>query len=189
MASRLCYWFSPLLVSNPFISVRILNYGAAVHADKWIPIRPNTDAAMHLAIAYLWLMEGTYDKEYVTTHTFGFDKFQEYVLGKEDGIAKTPAWAAPITGVPEWTIKALARDWASRRTSITHGNGGPGIRSSYSTEPARLEVLLLAMQGLRKARLQPGQDDGMGALRRTYASDPAPHDALYGPPGKPVCAG
>jgi len=28
-----------------------LNYGAAVHADKWIPILPNTDAAMQLAIA------------------------------------------------------------------------------------------------------------------------------------------
>ena len=41
-----------------------LNYAAAVHADKWIPILPNTDAALQLAIAYVWITEGTYDKEY-----------------------------------------------------------------------------------------------------------------------------
>ena len=100
------------------------------------PSQPNTDAAMHLAIAYIWITEGTYDKEYVATHTFGFDKFEEYVMGKEDGIPKTPEWASAKCGVPEWTIKALARDWAAKRTTIAHGNGGPGIRGPYSTEPA-----------------------------------------------------
>lgn len=71
-------------------------------------------------------------------------------MGKEDDIPKTPAWAAPRCGVPEWTIKALARDWASRRVTIAHGNGGPGIRGPYSSETGRLEVCLLAMQGLGK---------------------------------------
>ena len=36
-----------------------LNYGAAVHADKWIPVLPNTDAALQLAIVYVWLTEDT----------------------------------------------------------------------------------------------------------------------------------
>ncbi len=149
MASRLSYWFKDLGIKSIYICPD-LNYGAAVHADKWIPIRPNTDAALHLAVAYIWMTEGTYDKPYVATHTFGFDKFEAYVLGKEDGIAKTPEWASEKTGIPAWTIKALARQWASKRTSIAHGNGGPGMRSAYSTEPARLEVLLLAMQGVGK---------------------------------------
>ncbi len=99
MASRLCYWFTELGIKSIYICPD-LNYGAAVHADKWIPIMPNTDAALQLAIAYVWITEGTYDKEYVATHTFGFDKFEEYVLGKEDGIAKTPEWAAEKCGVP-----------------------------------------------------------------------------------------
>ncbi len=149
MASRMCYWWKELGIKSLYICPD-LNYGAAVHADKWIPVKPNTDAALHLAIAYIWITEETYDKGYVATHTFGFEKFEPYVLGKEDGIAKTPAWASEITGVPEWTIKALARQWASKRTSIAHGNGGPGIRGQYSTEPGRLEILLLAMQGLGK---------------------------------------
>ena len=149
MASRLCYWFTELGIKSIYICPD-LNYGAAVHADKWIPIRPNTDAALQLAVAYVWITERTYDKEYVATHAFGFDKFQEYVLGNEDGVAKTPKWAAEKTGVPARIIKALAREWASRRTTIAHGNGGSYIRGPYATEPARLEVLLLAMQGLGK---------------------------------------
>jgi anaerobic selenocysteine-containing dehydrogenase len=149
MASRICYWWSELGKKSIYICPE-LNYGAAVHADKWIPILPNTDAALQLAIAYVWITEGIYDKEYVAAHTYGFDKFEEYVLGKEDRVPKTPAWAAPKCGIPEWTIKALAREWASRKTSIAHGNGGAGIRSPYSTEPGRLEIMLLGMQGLGK---------------------------------------
>ena len=63
---------------------------------------------------------------------------------------KSPEWASPITGVPARIIKALAEEWASKRTTILIGNGGPGIRGPYATEPARLQVLCLAMQGLGK---------------------------------------
>jgi len=149
LMSRLSYWLTEAGMKQIYICPD-LNYAAAVHADRWIPIRPNTDAAMHLAIAYVWITQGTYDKEYVATHTHGFNKFEEYVLGKEDGVSKTPKWAEEITAVPARIIKALAREWASKRTSIAHSNGGPYIRGPYSTEPARLEVLLLAMQGLGK---------------------------------------
>jgi anaerobic selenocysteine-containing dehydrogenase len=149
MASRLCFWFPELGIKSIYICPD-LNYGAAVHADKWIPIRPNTDAALQLAIAYLWIKNGTYDKEYIKTHSVGFDKFEAYVMGKEDGIPKTPEWAEEITTIPSRIIKALARAWASKITSIAHGNGGPAIRGAFATENGRLEVLLLAMQGLGK---------------------------------------
>ena len=96
------------------------------------------------------LPNGTYDKEYVKTHVVGFDKFSDYVLGKEDGIAKTPKWAAEKCGVPSRIIKALASDWASKRTTVAHGYGGPYIRGPYSSEPARMEICLLGMQGLGK---------------------------------------
>jgi trimethylamine-N-oxide reductase (cytochrome c) len=149
MPSLYSYWFTELGIKHIYICPD-LNYGAAVHADKWIPVLPNTDAALQLAIAYQWITNGSYDKKYVATHTYGFDKFEEYVLGKEDGIPKTPKWASELCGVPSRIIKALAREWASKATTVAHGFGGPYIRGSYSTEPARLEVLLLAMQGLGK---------------------------------------
>ena len=76
------------------------------------------------------------------------DKVADYVLGKEDGIAKTPEWASAKCGVPEWTIKALAREFAKKTTSIVHYFGGSFIRGPYSHEPGRLECVLLGMQGL-----------------------------------------
>jgi trimethylamine-N-oxide reductase (cytochrome c) len=146
-ASRLCYFWGDAGIKQVYICPD-LNYGAAVHADKWIPILPNTDAALQLAIIYMWIKEGTFKKEYVMTHTVGFDKIQDYVLGKVDGVVKDPAWASKKCGVPEWTIKALARDWAKKTVSIAHYFGGSYIRGPYSHEPARLEAVLLAMQGL-----------------------------------------
>jgi len=147
LPSLMCYWYTELGIKQIYICPD-LNYGAAVHADKWIPILPNTDVALQLAIAYQWIINDTYDKEYVKTHVVGFDKFADYVLGREDGVAKTPAWAAGKCGVPSRIIKALARAWASKRTTVAHGYGGPYIRGPYSSEPARMEVCLLGMQGL-----------------------------------------
>jgi trimethylamine-N-oxide reductase (cytochrome c) len=150
MASRLSYWLHSLGLKYIHIDP-FLNYTAACQSDKWIPILPNTDAALELAIAFVWLTEELYDKEYVETHVVGAEPFFDYVLGKAaDGLAKTPAWASEKCGVPEWTIKALARRWAKTLTSVTIGNGGPGIRGPYSHEHCRLQSILMGMQGLCK---------------------------------------
>jgi len=149
IGSIMCRWFKEAGIKIIAIAPDC-NFTTALHADKWIPIRPNTDAALCLAIAYLWIKEGTYDKEYVKTHCIGFEEFKRYVLGEEDGIPKTPEWAEKITGVPSRVIKALAKVWAKKRTSLTVFFGGPKIRGPYSHEVARLEVVCMAMQGLGK---------------------------------------
>jgi molybdopterin guanine dinucleotide-containing S/N-oxide reductase-like protein len=149
LPSRICYFWREAGIKEVYVCPD-LNYGAAVHADKWIPVLPNTDAAMQLAIIYIWITEGIYDKDYVATHVIGMDKVEDYVLGREDGVPKTPEWASPKCGVSEWTIKALAREFAAKTTTIAHGLGGSYIRGPYSHEPARLECILLGMQGLGK---------------------------------------
>jgi len=149
LPSRLSYWWTELGIKQIYVCPD-LNYAAAVHANRWIPILPNTDAAMYLAITYHWFKNGTYDKEYLKTHAVGVEKYEAYVMGEEDGVPKTPEWAAPITGVPSRVIKALAEEWASKRTTVVIGNGGPGIRGPYATEAARLQNICLAMQGLGK---------------------------------------
>ncbi|MFO1401859.1 MAG: molybdopterin-dependent oxidoreductase [Steroidobacteraceae bacterium] len=163
-ASKLMYFWKDIGIKQVYVCPD-LNYGAAVHADKWIPVLPNTDAAMQLAIAYMWIKEGTYDKAYVETHVVGFDKFSDYVMGKTDGVPKTPAWASPKCGVPEWTIKALAREWSKLRTSIAHYFGGGYVRGPYSHEPARMEVCLLGMQGLGKPGVHQHQMSYWGMPR------------------------
>ncbi|MFC1941869.1 molybdopterin-dependent oxidoreductase [Chloroflexota bacterium] len=127
-----------------------VNYAAAIHADKWIPVYPNTDSALLLAIAYTWIVEDTYEKEYIATHTHGFDKFKAYVMGEEDGVPKTPKWASPLCGIPTWTIKALAREWAGKAATFSANFGGSFVRGTYSTEPARLQIACSAMQGVGK---------------------------------------
>ena len=149
MASRLSQWIHSIGIKMVYIDPA-LNFSGCYLADKWIPILPNTDMALYLAIAWVWLTEGTYDKEYVKTHAVGYEPFFDYVLGKTDGQPKDPAWASEKCGVPEWTIKALARDWAGKVTSLTIGNGGPGIRGPFASEPARMQPILLGMQGLGK---------------------------------------
>ena len=149
MPSRLSYWFSDCGITSVAIAPD-LNYSAAVHADKWIPVYPNTDLALQMAIAHVWIKEDLYDKEYIETHTIGFDWLVYEVMGGEGGVEKTPEWAEPLCGVPARTIKALARKWAREATTTCHCNGGSYIRSCYAHEPARMEVCLLAMQGLGK---------------------------------------
>ena len=80
MPSRLTYWFTDLGIRQIYISPDV-NYANAVHADKWIPVRPNTDCVMQLAIAYTWIKEGIYDQDYVATHVHGFEPFRAYVMG------------------------------------------------------------------------------------------------------------
>ncbi len=128
MASRLCKWFTELGILQIHISPDV-NYTNAVHADKWIPVLPNTDAAFQLAIAYTWIKEGTYDAAYLETHAVGFENFKYYVMGGEDGVPKTPKWAEAICGVPSYTIKAFARWWAQHAVSIAHCNGEIGRAS------------------------------------------------------------
>lgn len=128
------------------------NYTGVV-ADKWIAPRPGTDAALAMAIAYVWMKEDTYDKEYVKTHSVGFEEFEKLILGKEDGVVRTPGWAAEICDVPARVITALAREWASKPTMLSGGSRGgesSACRQAYATEYARLIVLLQAMQGLGK---------------------------------------
>lgn len=129
------------------------NYTAAAMGGKWIAPRPGTDAAVAMAIAHVWITEGTYDKDYIEDRTVGFGAFKDYILGKNDGQPKTPAWAAEQSDVPARTITALAREWAEKRTVLSAGaRGGEGsaCRQAFGTEWARMMVLLQAMRGLGK---------------------------------------
>ena len=98
----------------------------AGHGDEWIPIRPGTDAALVAALAHVLITENLVDQEFLDTYCVGYDEstlpvtaprnasYKSYILGDgEDGIAKTPAWASGITGIPEARIIALAREMAA----------------------------------------------------------------------------
>ncbi len=121
---------------------------------KWIPIVPGTDPALAHAIAYVWVTEGLYDREYVASRTTGFERYRAYLLGEEDGIPKTPEWQAPETGVPAHVARALAREWGRKKTYLSCGGKGTTFgganRSATGAQWARAMVCLMGMQGLGK---------------------------------------
>ena len=139
------------------------NFSAIKQADKWIAPRPGTDTTLCEAIAYVWLTEGTYDKEYIAKHSHRFDEWADYILGNgPDKQPKTPKWCEEESGVPAADIKALARRWASTKTMGGCGmRGGFGgvVRTANGTEFSRALVVLYAMQGMGK----PGQNIWSGS--------------------------
>ena len=135
------------------------NHTAELLGGKWIAPRPGTDSAMVLAIAYVWMTEGLYDKEYVAERTVGFEKWRAYVLGEEDGVPKTPEWQEAESGVPARDVRALARAWGTKKTYLAAGGligFGGACRTATGTDWARGMVCLMAMQGLGKPGVNMG---------------------------------
>ena len=135
------------------------NHTAQFLGGKWIAPRPGTDSAMVLAIAHVWLTEGLYDEQYVAERTEGFDKWKAYILGEEDGVARTPEWQEAETGVPARDLRALARAWGSKKTYLAAGGligFGGACRTATGTDWARGVVCLMAMQGLGKPGVNMG---------------------------------
>jgi len=86
---------------------------------SWIPIRPNTDAAMLLALTHTLVAEGLHDQDFLARFCTGFERVRPYLMGERDGQAKDADWAAAITGVAADTIRSLARRMAATRTMVS----------------------------------------------------------------------
>ncbi len=119
---------------------------AGTVAHEWIPIRPGTDTAVMVAMANVMIREKLHDQAFLDTYTVGFDKFKEYVLGQEDGVEKTPAWAAEISGVDSGTIERLAREYATSKPAALMDCQGPA-RSAMGEQYNRCAATLCAMTG------------------------------------------
>ncbi|MDE3078270.1 MAG: molybdopterin-dependent oxidoreductase, partial [Chloroflexota bacterium] len=121
---------------------------AEVLADQWIPIKPGTDTAMMLAVAYVLFEEDLYNKEFVDRYVdrHGFEVWRAYVEGKDDGVPKTPEWAEQICGVPAETIRGFARLYASQKPTWLW-KGWAVSRKSRGENTARAAAALQAIMG------------------------------------------
>lgn len=100
---------------------------AAILGAEWVPIRPNTDVALLMAMCYVMISEDDpeanplIDWDVIERCTIGFDEnhmpegedardnFRDHILGTYDNQPKDPKWASDITGIPEDKIVELGR--------------------------------------------------------------------------------
>ena len=127
-------------------------------ADEHIFIRPSTDAAALIAMAYVIVTEGLHDQAFCDRFVLGFDEaglpegapvgasYKSYLMGESDGIAKTPEWAAEITGIPAATIRRLAIEFGSAKPAALQTGYAPG-RTAFGEQFHRAAYALAAITG------------------------------------------
>ena len=140
-----------MIVFDPRLTDSMLSDG-----DEWVPLRPGTDAALVAGMAWVMITEDLVDKAFLDRYTIGYDddslpasapknaSWKSYILGKgPDGTAKTPQWAAQITGVPARKIIELAREIAG--TKPCNIMQGWGLQRTANGEQASRAICMLAV--------------------------------------------
>jgi biotin/methionine sulfoxide reductase len=144
---------------------------------EWIPIRPGTDTAVMLAMAYVLLSEGRHDTGFLNTHCVGAPEIERYLDGRADGVTKGPRWAEAISGVPASTIAELARGLVSTRSFIT---GSWSLQRADRGEQPLWAIIALAAFVGQIGMLGGGfafglwSINGMGNARRPISSPRLP---------------
>jgi anaerobic dimethyl sulfoxide reductase subunit A len=134
----------------------------AAYDTWWIPIKPNTDAAMMAGMAHYIFANKLQDQAFIDKFCMGMDagtmpdwakntpngkeNFKDYILGTYDGVPKSPEWAAEICGVPAADIKKLANMYATTKPAALKASWAPG-RAEYGEQYNRMAAALQAMTG------------------------------------------
>ncbi|NKS38488.1 molybdopterin guanine dinucleotide-containing S/N-oxide reductase [Rhodococcus hoagii] len=111
----------------------------------WIAPVPGTDVPIMLGLAHGLASEGLHDKDFLARYCVGYDRFESYLLGVDDGVPKTPEWASALSGVPAEQIRTLARRMAAGRTMLTVTWSLQRVR--YGEQAPWMGVTLAAMLG------------------------------------------
>jgi anaerobic dimethyl sulfoxide reductase subunit A len=131
---------------------------AASYDAWWIPIKPNTDAAMLAGMAYHIFANNLQDQKFIDRFCLGMDagttpneyadkeNFKDYLLGKYDNTPKTPEWAEKICGVPAADIRKLAEMYATTKPAALKASWSPG-RASYGEQYNRMAAAVQSMTG------------------------------------------
>ncbi len=136
------------------------NASASMLEARWVRVRPGTDTAFLLAVAYEMLRlddegKALIDWDFLHTYCIGFDgespsaegeHFLGYVKGDYDDTPKTPSWASEICGTPEeditWFAQQLGKDAA-----VFIANSFAAYRCNGAEDLPQLMMTIGAMGG------------------------------------------
>lgn len=155
---------------------------------SWLPINPGTDGALAAALLHeLAFMHNALDWDFLHERCIGFTdetlpehwrgmglSVMDYLRGTGyDHVAKTPAWAAAITGIPADDIRELASQLATARPAFIMQGWGPQRRSNGEMTSGMIMMLAAALGQVGL----PGTNNGMniawggGFLTRVSAGE------------------
>jgi thiosulfate reductase / polysulfide reductase chain A len=125
----------------------------AAKASEWLPVKPGTDLAFHLALIQVIIAEGLYDAEFVAKYTLGFDELKEATKDY------TPEWAAAKCEIPAETIRRIAREFAQ---AAPHAFAHPNWRTSNFLNSFQTERAIACLNALVGSWAQPGSLQPVG---------------------------
>ena len=130
----------------------------AAKAAEWLPIKPGTDLAFHLALLNVITSEDLYSHDFVENYTVGFDQLVQEVQ------SYTPEWAATVTGIPADTIRRIAREFAAAAPHALAHNGWRTSNFVNSFQTQRAITILNALAGNWNVTLRASGGESGGAL-------------------------
>lgn len=134
------------LAGTEFVNVSPVAGDIDAHLQPtWLAPIPGTDVALMLGIAYVLETEGLAARDFLHSHCVGYTKVKDYLLGTNDGMAKSPDWASSICGVEAKTIETLARKMAQKRTFLAAAWSLQ--RGDHGEQPYWMLCTLAAMLG------------------------------------------
>lgn len=146
--------------------------GSDQQTVSWLPINPGTDGALAAALLHeLAFTHNALDWDFLRECCIGFTdemlpehrrglglSVMDYLRGTGyDHVAKTPAWAAAITGVPADDIRELASQLATARPAFIMQGWGPQRRSNGEMTSGMIMMLTAALGQVGL----PGTNNGM----------------------------
>jgi formate dehydrogenase major subunit len=112
----------------------------ARHAWRYLQFKPDTDVALLNAMIYTIIEEGLVNEAFVKDRTSGFEAL------KENAKNFSPELMAPVCGIPAETIREVAREFATSKSSMILW--GMGISQHvHGTDNARCLIALCLMTG------------------------------------------
>lgn len=123
------------------IAVDVRRSPMTAHADIHLQPKPGTDGALALAMAHVIVEENLYDREFVETHTHGFQEYRDYLR------EFSPARGEAITGVPAAKITAAARLYAESTPAAIMPGSSPIIHHTNGLQSYRAIFSLMGLTG------------------------------------------
>jgi anaerobic selenocysteine-containing dehydrogenase len=142
---------------------RIVHIGSymsrtAVNSSEWVPIKPGTMAALALGFAYVIIRDGSYDKNFINDHTFGFLDWKDDSGNGHKGFKQliteeySPEKVTAITSVPAKKIIEIARGFAETKPALAIS----GKEATAGTNSLYTSWAIYCLNALKGNFQQPG---------------------------------